>query len=331
MTKISTFVSRGKQIESIHSIKCLIVNKENRILLTTKNDRDLIFPRSSIKIFQAIPFAASGAISKYNLNSKQIALSCSSHCGEKIHINELNKWIKKLSIPINLLSCGVHNPLDLESSNKLLLSGVVPSQLHNNCSGKHLAMLSSCFSNNYRKKNYLSFQHPHQIKIKRILELFSQSKIDQSYYGIDGCSAPQYALKINSLSLALLNLVKSYNSHFEYSSEVKLLINNILINPNFIGGRGNFDSQLIKICNKKMFCKAGAEGVFLFAHLTKRIVGVIKVSDGNERALPSAVSTILTKLNILNLNETKQLSSRLKSPIRNHAKTIIGKIFTKII
>ena len=330
MSKISTFITRGKKIESIHRIKCLIINHENKILLSSDNDNDIIFPRSSIKLFQAIPFASSGAVSKYNLNSKQIALACSSHSGEKFHINELKKWLIKLSIPIKHLHCGIHNPLDLNSSNKLLLSGIKPNQLHNNCAGKHLAMLSSCIANNYKIKDYLSFNHPHQISIKNTLELFCEKNLKKQDYGIDGCSAPQYALSLKNLSTALLNLLNSYNSKFKYKSEVNLLIKNILINPYMIGGTNKFDSQLINISNKKIFCKGGAEGVFLFAHITKKIVGVIKTTDGNERALPSAVSKIMTKLNILSQDEKNKLSLWRRSPIYNHAKNITGKIYTEI-
>ena len=67
MTKITTFVTRGKNIESVHIVKALVINKKKEILLSTKNDNDIIFPRSSIKIFQAIPFANS--VSPTHLNS----------------------------------------------------------------------------------------------------------------------------------------------------------------------------------------------------------------------------------------------------------------------
>ena len=40
-------------------------------LFTTNNDNDYIYPRSSIKIFQAIPFASSNAFSNFDLNKKQ--------------------------------------------------------------------------------------------------------------------------------------------------------------------------------------------------------------------------------------------------------------------
>ena len=108
------------------------------------------------------------------------------------------------------------------------------------------------------------------------------------------------------------------------------MIDSILKNPLFIGGSKNLDSNLIKISNGSIFCKGGAEGVFLFAHITKKIVGVIKTTDGNERALPSAVSKIMTKLNILSKDEKNKLSLWRRSPIYNHAKNLTGKIYTEI-
>ena len=330
MSKISTFITRGDNIESVHGIKCIVLNKKKEILLSTNNNKDLIFPRSSIKIFQALPFILSGASKKYNLNSRQVALACSSHTGENFHLIDLKNWFEKLKIKMNKLKCGIHNPINLASSDKLLLSGNKPDQLHNNCSGKHLAMLSSCLVNNYNLNNYLETNHPHQKKIRDILELYMNKKINKKNYSVDGCSAPQYAFELKDLSEGLINLISSYNDKFAFNYEIKFLINNILNNPMMIGGKKRFDSELIKICNKKLFCKGGAEGVFLFAHLKKEIAGAIKVIDGNERAVPSAVAAILKKLKITSHEENYNLKIWLNSFIYNHAKTITGKIFTKI-
>ena len=65
MARIHVELIRGKEIESTHQVKALVTNIDGRILLSTDNDNDFFFPRSSIKIFQAIPFAMSGAINKY--------------------------------------------------------------------------------------------------------------------------------------------------------------------------------------------------------------------------------------------------------------------------
>ena len=120
MPEIKTFFTRGNCIESVHDIKCLVINSSGKIIFSTGHDEDIIFPRSSIKIFQAIPFASSQAIVKYKLTDKQIALSCSSHVGEKYHLTELLRWVKKLNIPIKTLKCGIHDPIDHQSSKSLL-------------------------------------------------------------------------------------------------------------------------------------------------------------------------------------------------------------------
>ena len=141
MTKIFTYITRGKVIESIHESKCIIKNHKYKTIFSTNNDNELVYPRSAIKIFQAIPFVKSSAFSKYKLNKKQIAISCASHCGEHEHIRVLEEWLNKININKKLLKCGIHNPLNKNSSNNLLLKGKKPNELHNNCAGKHLGMI----------------------------------------------------------------------------------------------------------------------------------------------------------------------------------------------
>ena len=321
---------RGNHIESEHLSKSLIMNLDKNKLFSTNNENDYIFPRSSIKIMQAIPFASSSSIKTFNLNEKQIALSCSSHSGENYHIKQLNNWLKKIKIKKTQILCGIHNPLDNKSSDKLLLSGIKSDQLCNNCAGKHMAMLSSSLVNNYKTNNYLDFNHPHQLEIKKTLEAFSESKIYKKNYAIDGCSAPQYAFRFINICNILINLVNSYNSNFEKTDEVKVLLSAILKNPFFIGGYNNLDSNLINFSNKKLFCKGGAEGVLLFAHLKKNIVGLIKVSDGNERILPSVVYKLFKKFKILNSYELSAYKKWHNNIIYNHAGKTVGKIFTEI-
>ena len=94
MTEIRVDFIRGNRVESTHKVKALVTNVDGKILLSTNNDKEFFFPRSSIKIFQAIPFAMSNAIKNYKLNNKHIALACASHKGEKIH--KKNSYFKNL-------------------------------------------------------------------------------------------------------------------------------------------------------------------------------------------------------------------------------------------
>ena len=330
MGKLTTLITRGKTLESLHEVKCFISSLDGEKIFSTNNEKDVIYPRSSIKIFQGIPFSTSNAIKLYNLNKKQIALSCSSHCGENFHIRELKNWLKKVNLKISDLKCGIHNPIHQQSSNKLYLSGKQPNQIYNNCAGKHLAMLTSCIANNFPIKNYLEFDHPHQINIRKVFSKFTENIISKKNYGIDGCSAPQYAFTIEKLGKALSNLLNSYNGNFEYTENIRIMINAILANPKFIGGSNNLDSNLIKISNRNIFCKGGAEGVFLFVHLKKEVFGILKVKDGNERALSSAMYTLLKKFKILNVEELGQFNSWNTANMYNHAKIKVGNIITKI-
>ena len=186
MVSLKTFIQRGDITESIHEAMSLIKDLNYKILLTSEHDKNLIYPRSAIKIFQALPFINSSAYDIFNLSEENIAISCSSHAGELKHMSVLNEWVNKTGIRIHQLKCGIHNPLDEKSSNKLLLSGNIPTQLHNNCAGKHLGMISGCLANKMNIDNYLDFDHPYQKLIQKSLENIMQSKIQKKCIGTDG-------------------------------------------------------------------------------------------------------------------------------------------------
>ena len=100
MVSLSVNVYRGKLVESKHQVISLIKDTNGKTLLTTYNENELVYPRSSIKIFQALPFINSNAHIKYKLNEKNIAIACSSHKGEIQHLNVLNKWVNKINIHV---------------------------------------------------------------------------------------------------------------------------------------------------------------------------------------------------------------------------------------
>ncbi len=327
---VTTNFFRSNQLESQHQIKIALTNINGKNIFTSGNDKDYIYPRSSIKIFQAIPFVQSNAIEHFNLNNKSIALACSSHRGENYHIKELQNWMQKTKIKKKDLKCGIHNPLNVKATEKLLRLNDFASVLHNNCCGKHLAMISSCLMNDYKVSEYLTFNHPHQVKIRNIFEKFSNVKIKKKNFGIDGCSAPQYSFRIVDITRMLINLIKSYKGNFDYMHEVKTLINSVISNPKYIGGTDSLDSNIMMIAKKKIFCKGGAEGVLLFIDLEKDYVGVIKVTDGNERAIPPIVYNLFKKYKLFNTDQLREFKKKYAFDLINHAKIKVGSIRTKL-
>ena len=330
MSKIYTYVTRGSLVESTHESKCILKDYNFKTIFTTGHEKDIVYPRSAIKIFQAIPFIESNAHIDFKLSQKQLAISCSSHCGEPEHIKTLEEWIKKIKIIKKKLQCGIHNPLNKKESDKLLLSGLKPNELHNNCAGKHLGMITACITSRMNIDTYVQINHPHQKKIRKILEYFTESEIKKIQKGVDGCSAPQYAFPLKNLSIAMINLIKEFKETKKFTKEMKTLLSAIEKYPHLTGSKSIYSSQLMEVTNGKIFCKGGAEGVLLFAHKEKKIGGVIKVCDGNERAIPSIANEIFKKLKILDKNELKRLSKWSHEKIFNHAKLNVGKIYTEI-
>ena len=178
--------------------------------------------------------------------------------------------------------------------------------------------------------NYLDFHHPYQKLIRNSLENFAGCKITEKQTGIDGCSAPQYAFPLHNLSTSMVNLIKNYNGNGCLSKQIKLLLDSIQKYPELTGGSNKFDSELMKITKGKIYSKGGPEGVLLFAHKEKKIGGVIKIKDGNERAIPSAAIVILKKLSLVTKNELQELFNWSNQQIYNHAKIAVGKIYTKL-
>ena len=65
-------------------------------------------------------------------------------------------------------------------------------------------------------------------------------------------------------------------------------------------------------------------------HLPKGIFGVLKVVDGNERALPSAIYSLFKKFKILNKEELSSFNLWNNFQLINHAKIKVGEINTII-
>ena len=49
---IKVIFKRGSQLESEQEVKTVVLNSKNNVVFSTKNDNDITFPRSAIKIFK---------------------------------------------------------------------------------------------------------------------------------------------------------------------------------------------------------------------------------------------------------------------------------------
>ena len=153
-----------------------------------------------------------------------------------------------------------------------------------------------------------------------------ESIIQKNNIGIDGCNAPQYAFPINNIATSMINLIKEKEGRKKHSKAINIILSAINKFPTLIGGHGRFDSEIIEISKGRIFCKVGAEGVLVFTDFNKKIGGIIKISDGNYRAIPSIAMLLFSKFNMLNEKEINKLRHWAVQKLFNHANKEIGKI-----
>jgi L-asparaginase II len=96
----------------------------------------LVFPRSAIKALQAIPLVESGAADAYGFEPRHIALACSSHQGEEMHVLAASEMLEKTGLDQTCLECGAHLPAREADREKMERRGREEESVHNNSSGK---------------------------------------------------------------------------------------------------------------------------------------------------------------------------------------------------
>ena len=99
--------------------------------------------RSCVKPLQALPFVRLAA-DKLGATEAEIAIACASHQGEDEHLAVVRGLLARAGVPEDALRCGPQLPSDEPTARRLLAGGGVPRPIHNNCSGKHAAMLATC-------------------------------------------------------------------------------------------------------------------------------------------------------------------------------------------
>ena len=313
-------ILRNNQIESFHYGSGVVVGPGNVSIIEWGDVDKQIFPRSALKIVQAIPLVESGAASSFELGAKHLAIASSSHQGSLIHTNIIKNWLNRLGLSERHLKCGVQPPSDRFERQKLKDCGKKPSEIHNNCSGKHLGFLTTIKHENLNF-DYNDVDHPLQKKIKMILEELSNETITN--YGIDGCSAPNFMCSLRGLAFAMHSLTDKKTLGISRSKSVEAILLGMLSNPLLVAGSGRACSELMSAVDSPTIVKTGAEGVFVAVIPEKHIGIAIKILDGATRAAEAAITLILIRLGVLN-RDHPVVNKRLFCGIRNWSGKLTG-------
>jgi len=319
-------VYRSNLIESRHRGDISITAPDGKLLYYQGDPNKITYIRSAAKPFQVLPVIYLKAADHFNFNNKEIAVMCASHNGEKKHIKTVRSILDKIDVTEDKLRCGVHDPYFKKAAHKLYLSGNKPTEIHNNCSGKHAALLSLCKYNNWDLDNYLDKNHPvQQLMLKTISEI-TETKKEDVILGEDGCGVVVFGLSIKKMALGYAKLANPDYLSEKYKDAAKRVTKSINDHPDMIAGTKRFNTDLIEAMGDKVTGKMGAEGVFCLGLYDNGPGICIKVEDGNSRAIPPAIMEVLNELRYLSEDNVKNLKKYIKPEVKNHHKNKVGYI-----
>ncbi|MGE5089927.1 MAG: asparaginase [Candidatus Levyibacteriota bacterium] len=317
-------VTRGGIVESLHSGSVAVVDRDGRVLHAAGDPRHLTFTRSALKPLQALPFVAAGGVQRFGLSQPQMALLCASHSGEPRHAEAAADILARAGCTPADLQCGTHAPRFYDTR------GEVPppppySPLQHNCSGKHSGMLAYCALCQWPKASYLEFEHPVQQAIRRSVAAFTGVPVESLVAGVDGCSAPNYAVPLSALARAFARLATA-GVDPDYGDAPRLLADAMVANPAMVSGEGRSDLALMQAGRGDWVAKIGAEGVQAIGIRSRGIGIAIKVADGQSRGLLPSVVAVLDQLDLLDDASRAALAAWARRPIRNYRGTLTGEI-----
>jgi L-asparaginase II len=267
-----------------------------------------ILPRSSSKMIQALPLITSGAADKHGLTTEQLALACASHQGAAIHTDRVAVWLDTLGLTDDDFRCGPQEPDDRDAMEKLIRAHEKPCQIHNNCSGKHAGFLTL---NQHlgAGADYVEVDHPVQ---QACLEAFERVTGETSPgYGIDGCSAPNFACTLHGMARAMAHFAAAPDG----SPEARLH-QAMRLHPELVAGESRACTELMRAMEGRVALKTGAEGFFI-GILPERKLGIaLKAADGTTRAAECAIAALLVRLGELDAEHPATLK-RMNAPILN--------------
>lgn len=293
--------SRNGFVERMHTGRIAIVDgraPEGALVFAAGDVETAFLPRSSCKILQAMPMVESGAADAAGLTPQRLALSCASHQGSTRHAGLAEKWLQEMGMSEADLMCGPQNPNDRPTREALHMAGAEPSQLHNNCSGKHTGFLCQARHLGVPTDGYIDADH----LVQRTVETLTADLADEAPSGsaIDGCSAPNYAVSPVGLARAMARIAAAETALAGIRQSAAIRLRDAMAAfPFEVAGDGRCCTELMQAAKGRATIKTGAEGSFT-AILPERGLGiVIKIDDGNTAAAECVMAGLLAALQVV--------------------------------
>lgn len=314
-------LTRGGTAESLHFGAVAVVDARGKVHAAVGDPHLRVFTRSTLKALQALPFVRGGGPAQFGFSPQQTALLCASHSGEPMHVEQVQGMLDKVGVGYRQLQCGCHVPMFVE-----LGVGPAPAEVderHHNCSGKHAGFVAFCVQHGLPLDSYLEPGHPLQQAIRRDVARVAGLADEDLRMGIDGCSAPNYAMPLAALARSYARLA-SGERDAEFGDCFAPLASAMTAHPELVSGTRRNDAAFMRAGRGDWVTKVGADGVQVVGSKSRQQALAIKVSDGNMPALYAATVEVLDQLGWLEDDQREALAPWRAAQLRSVRGAVVG-------
>ena len=310
-------VHRGGQVESRHRGAAVAIDADGEMLFACGAVDAPVYPRSSLKMFQAIPLIESGAADAANLSADEITLACASHSGEEVHRNAVEKWLTRVNLHVDDLECGKALPMSASAKRAHLQNGGAPLRALNTCSGKHAGMLTLAKFLDAPTRGYSDYDHPTQrIWMTAFGELTDSNPLEFSWER-DGCGLPALCMPLTTLARGFAAFGAPQKFAEPRARAMTTLLESIPRAPLMLAGHGRCCTDVVAASDGQVIVKTGAEGVYAGVAPQRAIGFALKIDDGATRAAEVALGALLAQLALLSHPQCAQLQTHFAPVIHN--------------
>ena len=324
--RAAVVVTRGGIVESQHAIRYAVADPTGAIVESAGDIDAPTFLRSSAKPLICATVVQSGAADRFGFNDVELAVAAGSHSGEPYHIDAVKSMLAKAGLEESALQCGAHAPMHEPSAAALAAAGERPRAIHNNCSGKHAAILALAAHLGAPTQDYLSPSNAAERAILAACSDLFAIPSERIVVGVDGCGIPVVAVPMRNSAAFYARLADVGSLPPKWREPVERVRRAMVNHPAYVAGTGRFDTDLMRATFPNVACKGGAEGFHGTASIARKLGLCVKVADGNYRAVSPFVIERLLALGAIDDDAAKLLETHRRPVVKNHAGKAVGEI-----
>jgi L-asparaginase II len=291
--------------ESVHLGHVAVCDADGRLVASAGDPRHLVFARSCMKPLQAAVSLA--AIGDLPLTDREIAVMCSSHNAEPIHLGAVRALLRRAGLGPSALQTPPAWPLDEQEMARAQHRN---PQFHD-CSGKHAGMLLACVRAGWDTTTYLQRSHPLQRRVLRAVQRGTGE--EDVAIGVDGCGAPVHGVPLAAMATLFARFADTERIA-PLAEQTDRAIEAMLAEPYLVGGRDRDDTAVMQATGD-VVAKEGAEALDCAAVLSSGLGVAVKIADGSYRAAGPALIHALEQVGGLERSHVAALADRAQPPL----------------